>query len=323
MFITCPASSTSIVIVVSIFITGTLLRVCPRLLEISVTAVTVNQTTVASKQNETFRGHLIDSRDQLAGVTNTSFNCVKATTSGMTFPICVYGETEDVWLSKDFIRGGYWERMFVDRFIRLLRRYPEIDFVELGANIGAFTLPAARITHVVAVEPYSQSMVRLLKSIQLGGLEKNVSLVFNAISNKRSTSKLGFHSGNVGGTYLKETDTTDCSSDGSCTRTIVLDDLLPVMRRRRAVMKVDVEGHQPHVFTNSTAAKFFALVDVPIILMEWKLCQQQNVSSQVLDLVHFFTARQYQVFSENDRPLGSNCRQWTNNVVFSKETVKF
>ena len=158
----------------------------------------------------------------------------------MTFPICMYAETEDVWVSKRFVRSGYWERRFVDRFIRLLRRYPEVDFVELGANIGAFTLPAAHITHVVAVEPYSQSMARLLKSIQLGGLEKNVSLVLNAVSNERSTFKLGFSRGNVGGTYLKAADTTNCS-DGSYTQTIVLDDLLPLMRQRRAVMKVDVE----------------------------------------------------------------------------------
>jgi len=105
----------------------------------------------------------------------------------------------------------------------------------------------------------------------------------------------------MGGTTLKRVqatvNTTDCRN-GSCTRTILLDDLLPLMRGRRAVMKVDVEGHQPRVFTNSTAAKFFDLIDVPLLVMEWGLCRrQQNVRPEVLDLVRFFTERQYQVFT--------------------------
>jgi len=266
-FITWAALVTSLVTVVSIFRTETLLGIRPRLLETSVTDDEVHQIPVVSKVT-TFRGRLVNSSNELMA---DSFRCVNATTGGMTFPICVYGATKDEWVSKSFIDGKYFERRFVERFIRLLRRYPEVEFIDLGANIGTFTLPAAHVTHVVAVEPYFQSIDRLFKSIQLGGVEKNVSLVFNAISNERSTSRLVFLPRNVGGTYLKSAATPDCS-DGSCTQTIVLDDLLPLMRHRRAVMKVDVEGHQPRVFTNSTAAKFFEHIDVPLILMEWNLC---------------------------------------------------
>ena len=240
----------------------------------------------------------------------------------MAFPICVHGEREDVWVSRSFIRGGYWERPLVELFIRLLRRHPDMEFVDLGANIGTFTLPAARITHVVAVEPYVRSMARLFKSIQLGRVEKNVSLVFNAISNKRSAFTLGFYPDNVGGTYLKAANTTDCLG-GSCTQTILLHDLLPLMRRRRAVMKVDVEAHQSQVFTNSTAARFFEQIDVPLVFMEWNLCRRQNISLQVQRLIRFFTDRKYQVFSENNRRLGPNCRQWSGNVVFRKQLFEF
>ena len=147
-----------------------------------------------------------------------------------------------------------------------------------------------------------------------------MSLVFNAISNTRSTYALRVYSENIGGTRLKSqqaaVSTTDCRN-GLCTRTILLDDLLPLMRGRRAVMKVDVEGHQPRVFTNSTAAKFFQQIDVSLIFMEWALCYQQNVRQEVLDLVRFFTERQYQLFSHDYRPLGTNCRQW-GDVIFTK-----
>ena len=283
--------------------------------------VTTGQRVVLSN-GTVFRGRLITSSDQLNNSAINSTLCFKASTGGMTFPICVYEAKQDIWVSATFIRGGYWERSIVDRFIRLLRRNPDVEFVDLWANIETFTLPAARITHVVAVEPYLKSMVRLFKSVHLGGVQDNVSLVFNAISNKRTTSKLGFYSGNVGGTYLKVADRTDCG-DGLCTQTIVLDDLLPLMRQRRAVMKVDVEAHQPRVFSMSSASKFFELIDVPLIFMEWNLCERRIISSEVRDLISFFTLRQYQVFSDNGNPLGPNCSKWSSNVVFTKQSLEF
>jgi len=276
---------------------------------------------VVSNVTRAFRGNLIKSSDQLADVDISSTSCLKANAGGMTFPICTYEPAKDVYVSHSFSRGSYWEGYVVNRFLRLLRRYNDLEFVDLGANIGTFTLPAARITHVVAVEPYSGSMARLFKSVQLGGVEKNVSLVYNAISNSRSTYTLGFYSENVGGTYLKSQEatvnTTECRN-GSCTHTILLDDLLPLMRGRRAVMKVDVEGHQPRVFTNSTASKFFDLIDVPLVFMEWNLCRQRKVRPEVLNLVRFFSERQYQAFSLVDRPLGTNCHRWGGEVIFTK-----
>jgi len=314
-------SVTLLVILVTTFQTKTVDNFGRRM-QMPLTGVTTRPTAVVvSNVTAAFRGNLIKSSDQLADVDINSTHCLNTTVGGMTFPICTYETPMDVIVSGTFNKGSYWERSVVGRFIRLLRRYTDLEFVDLGANIGTFTLPAAHITHVVAVEPYSGSMARLVKSIQLGGVAKNVSVVFNAISNILSTYTLRVDHSNMGGTTLKRVqatvNTTDCRN-GSCTRTILLDDLLPLMRGRRAVMKVDVEGHQPRVFTNSTAAKFFDLIDVPLLVMEWGLCRrQQNVRPEVLDLVRFFTERQYQVFSLGDRPMGTDCRQWGTNVIFT------
>jgi len=315
-------SLTLILVIVRIYRTATLTLFEPKLIEISVTAAVTDNTDLVDSNVTAFRGSLISSSDQLADFATDISRCVTANVGGMTFPICLYRETEDVRMSKSFIRGNYWERERVERFIRLLRRYPDVDFVDLTANIGTFTLPAAHFTHVVAVEPYVRSMARLFKSIQLGGVENNVSLVLNAISNERSTSTLGFHPNNVGGTFLKAANTSDCVG-GSCTQTILLHDLLPLMRRPRAVIKADVEAHQTQVFTNSTAAKFFDQIDVPLIYMEWNLCRGQNTSLEVQHLIRFFSERQYVLFSENNRRLRSDCRQWSENVFFTKKSLEF
>jgi len=319
-----------VVIVVKLCLTGTVVNSRLRQMLVDKLLLGVRTTQTVEIFNITsFRGRLINSFDQLPGVDDVnSFRCLETRAAGMTFPICAYDDQSDVWVSKEFNLGGYWERQYVQRFIRLLRRDPDIEFVDLGANIGAFTLPAARVTHVVAVEPYFRSMGRLLKSVQLGGVAQNVSLVFNAISNQRSTYTLGFDTGNVGGTYLKMQKTLDTTIDcggAPCARTILLNDLLPLMRGQQAVMKVDVEGHQTRVFTDSAAAKFFEVIDVSVIFMEWMdLCRQQDViSSEVSDLIRFFSRRQYQVFAESTRRLGTDCRQWTKDVVFAKHSLAF
>jgi len=158
VLIACTVSITLLAIVFHIFPTGTLLNFLlgRRLSLTSLTDHTVGQTVLDSNVTG-FRGRLIKSSDQLADVDMNSIRCVKANIGGMRFPVCVHEATTDIWVSKSFTVGGYWERPSVDRFIRLLRRYPDLEFVDLGANIGTFTLPVARITHVVAVEPYSRS----------------------------------------------------------------------------------------------------------------------------------------------------------------------
>jgi len=92
-------------------------------------------------------------------------------------------------------------------------------------------------------------------------------------------------------------------------------------------MEVDVESYQPHqscLFTESGAARFFRVVDVPVVIMEWRLdWQRQNASDHARSVIRFFAERQYQVFSQNDRPLGPDCSTWPTDVVFTKRSLAF
>jgi len=51
-------------------------------------------------------------------------------------------------------------------------------------------------------------------------------------------------------------------------RAILQNDLLPLMRSKSAVMKIDVEGPEVDVFTCSSAGQFFDQTDVPLVFME-------------------------------------------------------
>jgi len=92
-------------------------------------------------------------------------------------------------------------------------------------------------------------------------------------------------------------------------------------------VKVDVESHQLQVFARSSAAKFFDRIDVPVIFMEWApLCQKGSTATaaEVNGLLSFFAKRRYRVFSDDGRRLqGTNCSQWSTDVVFAKQSFEF
>jgi len=77
------------------------------------------------------------------------FDCVTTRLGSLTFPICVYAADKDIWVSASMsVHGGYFESGEVQRFVRLLRADPRLQFVDIGANIGLYTLPIARVTKV-------------------------------------------------------------------------------------------------------------------------------------------------------------------------------
>ena len=132
----------------------------------------------------------------------------------------------------------------VTRFLRLLRHDPQLQLIDLGANVGLYSLPAARVAHVLAVEPNWHSMARLAKAVDLGAVASNITLVQNAISNVRATLNMGVHPRNQGTAFVmnltkcKVTPNNKPCNTLSPTKTILLNDLLPLMRTEAALMKV-------------------------------------------------------------------------------------
>jgi FkbM family methyltransferase len=277
-----------------------------------------------------------------------NFSCVTTSVADLKFPICTYKSSEDQFVSDAILAGNYFEGNEVSTFVSLLRRNPGIQFVDIGANIGIFTLPAARITEVIAVEPYWRSMRRLARSVELGGVGSKIRLVQNAISRARVTFRLGLLKSNQGGTFLMDAaaaaagddhqhnvscgsslEGVPCSS-GPTIDAILLNDLLPLMApittdvtggrhaMRSVVMKVDVEGREVDVFTEDTAGEFFNIINVPVVYMEWFLCKKRPEVGGLLD---FFYSRNYTAFANSamhEQLTRSNYNDWHANIIFRK-----
>ena len=103
-------------------------------------------------------------------------------------------------------------------------------------------------------------------------------VVANAVSDVRGTFQIGVPADNQGGAYIRREPgeagaggVAACDEHGRCPRsrvaTVVMDDLLEVVGFRRAVMKVDIEGHERRAFYH--ADRLFDSVRIDYIFMEW------------------------------------------------------
>lgn len=139
-----------------------------------------------------FVGRLITDSQALYDRADT-FDCLQASFAGLSgppVPICLFADDENPTGSANIRRGRYYEEDVVARFLAVLRRHPEMTFVDLGANLGLYALPIARRTIVVAVEPFRRTMRRLATSAELGGVAANMLLVNNAVSSRRARYRI-------------------------------------------------------------------------------------------------------------------------------------
>jgi FkbM family methyltransferase len=195
---------------------------------------------------------------------------------------------------------------------------------------------AAKMGHdVVAVEPFYDNILRLHKSVSQEKLEERITLITNAISSKRNEIKeLYKNSINIGGQSLLpnknlQFDRKDLE-DGKnkyLVETILFDDLVGYLpknksveasnARRKALLKIDIEGFEPYAFLN--ASKLFDTIDIQVIFMEWGyLVKQSDYTDLIEHMIKFLYDRSLEPY-DNDKPLTRNqWKTWPSDIVWIK-----
>ncbi|XP_076459505.1 uncharacterized protein LOC143292801 [Babylonia areolata] len=202
------------------------------------------------------------SADKNGGVAST--NCTLTKTSPV-FHICVYPQELDIYISAALTTGGVWEPHITKLFQFALLKFPHSTFIDIGANIGYYSLLAASMGHqVMAVEPSPQNMKKLIQGIHVNKLANKIYVLQNAVAKSHRNVSLSVNSNNQGGIMVLE----DKDPDHQTVQTIVLDDLLHLIDTPTAIIKMDIEGYECRGM--ATSAKLFHNVYVPYILMEWQ-----------------------------------------------------
>ena len=184
--------------------------------------------------------------------------------------VCIHPVEEDVHVSGHLQRDGMWEEFIVEEFQSILKADPQLGFIDIGAHIGTYSLIAGNMGHeVVAVEPEESSLKRLHKAVKLSNLEDKIIAIRNVISDTRKMVSLKTFKDNHGGTQVSNLEPCFHVRCMPSVKAIHMDDLLEVVHFKKAVIKMDIEGHEHIAFRHSS--RFLSKVYVPFILMEWRV----------------------------------------------------
>lgn len=118
--------------------------------------------------------------------------------------------------------------------------------VDIGANIGAFSIQAAHIgaALVYAVEPEPHNVEALRQNIKINKMSNKVKVIDLGVSNFIGTATISDHGGDAS---IKDND------DGAIINIITLDKLFHDNKISNvSVLKIDVEGSEPEVLLGAS-----------------------------------------------------------------------
>eukprot|EP00741_Cyanophora_paradoxa_P022795 tig00021517_g22016.t1 len=194
---------------------------------------------------------------------------------GPKVDLCVYEAAHDNMISKSIVQTGVWD-IDTMRFLQfaLEDEAPGI-VIDVGANIGLFTLSAAAMGHTVfAFEPFSENVARLAAGVVRNRLQGRVRLYPAALSDSRFAAEIAVEGTNRGGGTIRRKPTLLREDIGEARP---LDDWLGAVEAELGVavggpapslllLKLDAEGHEPRVLAG--AARLLAAQRPKFVVLE-------------------------------------------------------
>ena len=156
--------------------------------------------------------------------------------ANLKWQMCLYSSKEDKWVSGGIHATGNWEGKMVAKMIRVMRKNPNSTLLDIGGNIGYYTLAAAAAGFSVNVfEPVPTNAAMIQQSIQKNAFT-NVQLHTSALSAHNDELGMGINNNQNQGhvVHLKRMSATMLPA-------IRLDDVLK-FETRPVYIKIDIEG---------------------------------------------------------------------------------
>ncbi|CAF3245730.1 unnamed protein product [Rotaria socialis] len=98
-------------------------------------------------------------------LTSESFKCVKTKLllDKYRTTVCVHEIQKDRDVSGHLVSHGIWEEHLVTRFIRILSTYKQYSFIDIGANLGKYTIYAASLgcSNIISIECFRPNIERI------------------------------------------------------------------------------------------------------------------------------------------------------------------
>lgn len=211
--------------------------------------------------------------------------------------------------------SALFRRVLIDgeyepRIVAAVRQHldPARDFLDIGANVGFFTVLAAKLLEhgrVLAVEPSSAAGARLKKNLHLNGVHGKVILfeglvldhdgsqTLNIIPGREEYSSVGalVHPSVVGEAFVQET-----------ARATTLDDLVRANQLAPGLIKIDVEGAEALVFAGAINT---LTTHRPVIISELSdalLSRMDSSGAQIVSCLESLDYRVIDIVNPKVRP---------------------
>jgi len=217
------------------------------------------------------------------------YKCVQTATmhAGIKTTICVKPVSVDKFVSGSILSQGVWEKNIVNLVLKALEFYPSASFLDVGANIGIYTvLAAAAGRRVVAVDAVMENLAYISTSLNQSNTGHFVSLLNNPVSDKVEVLyPVTDNKDNQGGTRLVPGDAinSDTRVTGPAVNTTTLSNVLKFTNANSVILKMDVEGFECKVLHPYLLHGQSPHVFLPYIILEW-MHIKVNLDSNCPDL---------------------------------------
>ncbi|CAF3318818.1 unnamed protein product [Rotaria socialis] len=234
--------------------------------------------------------------------------------------ICVHSSAD--FVSLRIVADRIWEEQYVTRLLRILIRNPFLDMIDIGANIGSFTMFTAgalgRFT--LAVDCYLPNIERIVRAVQIQKVQNRITLVHNALYSE-SGKHLTLSDDLPSDIELKKPTQQNFTSQ-IIVQTIRFDDLLPILLEKRVqsvIIKIDIEGSENYMC--ETGSKMFELIDIQLVMMEWGHGFRKRYQKRYQSMIDFFTQRNYVVTDPDCTELDLKNWEilWPGNIYWIKK----
>ena len=214
----------------------------------------------------------------VANLADNVFNCIEVKIQP-SFNICIYDYKEDKYISNTIVEKGLYQPDNTKSFNYILNRCTDCIFVDLGCNLGYYSLLSSALAHkTVSYDILSSNLNKLSKASEVSKLK--IDIYKYGVSGSENPHAFAFEGdSSIGergqGTILStelDQDYVPVSYDSFQTITIsrIFQDLQMtnvINQTSKIILRLDLDTHECSVFEENSDV--FINLSIPYIIMRW------------------------------------------------------